>query len=102
MPDPIGQATPESLARNGHSFALQTPGGTLIFTVKTLGACLWIEAGTGRGADDMTAYGAALIEGMAKGAGLASVGFQTARPGLVRKAKKQGYTVAGWILKKAV
>lgn len=33
-------------------------------------------------------------------AGLDSLAFQTARPGLVRKAQAQGYEVAGWILRK--
>jgi hypothetical protein len=31
---------------------------------------------------------------------LDSLAFQTARPGLVRKATQQGYEVTGWILKK--
>lgn len=100
--DPSCDATPKSAAQAGQSFALKTPAGTLIFTTTERGQQLWIEAAAGQGADDMTAHGLALIEGMAQGAGLASVGFQTARPGLMRKAQKQGYTVAGWILKKAV
>lgn len=100
--DPSGQATPETAAHAGQSFALRTPRGTLTFTTVQRGGELWIEAAAGQGADNMTAHGLALIEGMAQGAGLGSVGFQTARPGLARKAIKQGYTVAGWILKKAV
>lgn len=100
--DPAGQATPESVTSCGQSFELTTKAGRLVFTVTQKQDCLWIEGAAGNGADDMTAHGLAFIENMAKVAGLDSVGFQTARPGLARKAVKQGYTVAGWILKKVV
>lgn len=98
--DPAGRATPQSVANSGQSFELKTSAGRLVFTVTRIDDCMWIEGAAGNGADDMTAYGLAFIEGMAEAAGLDSVGFQTARPGLARKAVKQGYSIVGWILKK--
>lgn len=58
----------------------------------------WIDAAKGTGATDWTAHLLPIIE--AQAAGCKAVGFQTARRGLVKKARQQGYTVTGWILKK--
>ncbi|MEX3955890.1 hypothetical protein [Trinickia sp. EG282A] len=42
---------------------------------------------------DLTAFGLALIEAHARG--LRSVAFQTKRPGLIKKARRLGYAIAG-------
>lgn len=101
VPDPTGKSTPESLAA-GPAFELRTSGGSGVFSLERCGNSLWVTAASGRADDDLTAIGLELIEETARQAGCDEVGFQTARPGLVRKAQKQGYQVAGWILKKAV
>ena len=102
VPDPQGTSTPETLAAAGQAFELSAAGGSAVFVVTKKGAQLWIEAAAGHAADDLTAVGLELIEEMARQAGCTEVGFQTARPGLVKKANQRGYQVAGWILKKAV
>lgn len=102
VPDPTGQATPESMAASGQAFQLDAGGGGGMFIVRKNGAQLWIEAGSGRAADDLTAIGLALIEEIAKSAGCDHVAFQTGRPGLMRKSASMGFEVAGWIMKKKV
>ena len=101
--DPAGMATPRSVAQTGQAYRLQTTAGELVFNVtKTASGAMWIEAAAGNGADDLTAAGFEMIEAIAQAAAAHSVGFQTARPGLVRKAQRHGYEVVGWILKKAM
>lgn len=100
--DPTGHDTPATLAAGGHAFELTTAGGRGVFVLSRNGEQLWIDAAQGEASDDLTAQGLAVIEQTAKQAGCAEVGFSTARPGLVRKAQRAGYTVAGFILRKKV
>lgn len=102
VPDPTGQATPESLAANGQAFQLDAGGGGGVFVVKKNGAQLWIKAASGRSLDDLTAVGLALIEEMARAAGCKEVAFQTGRLGLVKKTAAHGFELCGWIMKKKV
>ncbi|MDP1978043.1 hypothetical protein [Undibacterium sp.] len=58
---------------------------------------LWVLAAAGRANTDLSL----LIDHHLKQAtGYRSVGFQTARKGLVKKAKEQGYEIAGYILRR--
>lgn len=104
--DPEGRATPESAAAAGESFRLATEAGAVVYTLQMgQGAC-WIVAAAGTGTG-MTESGLEAVEGQARAAGCRVVGFQTIRPGLVRKAQRVGYSVAGQvgrgvILKKSI
>jgi hypothetical protein len=102
--DPRGTSTPESLAGAGPAFALHTTDGFGAFVVKKNGCQLWVEAAVGKSQDDLTEMGMAIVEEMARKSECTEVAFQTARPGLVKKAtkKQHGYKVTGWILKKAL
>lgn len=101
--DPTGLATHESIAAAGQAFELQAGGGGGLFVVSKRGAMLWIHAAHGGdSADDLTELGLQLIEEMARRAGCDTVGFQTARPGLVKKTTQLGYKATGWILTKKV
>lgn len=102
VPDPCGRATPESMAKAGQAFKGEAEGGSGMFIVSKNGHQLWIEAATGRAADDLTRMGLELIEEMARQAGCTEVAFQTARPGLVLKSSEAGFEIAGWIMKKKV
>lgn len=102
VPDPTGLATPESMAKAGQAFKGEAEGGGGMFIVNKNGHQLWIEAATGRAADDLTELGLALFEQMAQQAGCTEVAFQTARPGLMRKSCAAGFEVVGWIMKKKV
>jgi len=102
VPDPQGTSTPETLAAAGQAFELKAQGGSGVFVVAQQGDMLWVQAAAGHAADDLTQIGLDLVEEMAKQLKCQRVGFQTARPGLLRKAERLGYQVNGWILKKEV
>lgn len=102
VPDPTGQSTPESLAAAGQAFGLKAEGGSGTFVLVKKGAQIWIEAGAGRAADDLTELGLELIEEIARRSECSEVAFQTARRGLVKKSELAGYQVVGWIMKKKV
>lgn len=92
-----------TVASGGQSFALHLDDdGELVFTVRAQNGVFWIDGAIGQAGQggDMTAQGLGFLEAMAKAAQCASIGFATARAGLVKKAERQGYRVAGWILKK--
>lgn len=92
--DPEGTATPESMARAGKCFRLDVPHGSLVISVGEEGGALWCYAAAGEGQRMYLAADAALTR-IARLSGCARVGFQTLRPGLVRRAKSLGYTVTG-------
>lgn len=94
--DPEGIATPESLAAAGPSFGIETEQGRTVFTLRTDGAECWIQAAAGSGYG-MTAPTFAVIEAIATRAGCNRVAFQTVRRGLVRRARRLGYQIAGQI-----
>lgn len=94
--DPEGKATPESLAWAGPSFGIETEEGRATFTLSEAAGKCWIHAAVGAGRG-MTEAGLRVIESIAVRAGCVSVGFQTQRRGLVRKARELGYVIAGQI-----
>jgi hypothetical protein len=101
--DPTGAATPHDVehdAARGLAFAAThaESGSQAVYVLQVHnGQCriLWCK---GEGAVDWTRTLLPAIELQASE--LQSVAFQTARPGLVRQARKQGYRVTGWILRK--
>ena len=101
--DTRGIVTAESLhqsAQRGHCFAVNhASGAQAVYIIAVENGQAWVTACRGEGgAVDFTKTLLPVIEHQAHG--LAAVAFQTARPGLVRKAKAMGYQVTGWILKK--
>ena len=55
------------------------------------GRLLWITAACGQAAEDLTRVGLQFVEQIAYLCGCDQVGFDTRRPGLVRKARRLGY-----------
>ena len=102
--DPRGLATPPDIDRMtdaGQCFAATTDHkaqAVYVLTVKN--GVAWIDAAKGQGAADWTALLLPIVEAQAQG--LASVAFQTARPGLVKKAQAQGYDITGWVMRKRI
>lgn len=101
--DPRGIVTAESLhqsAQRGHCFSVNhASGAQAVYIIAVENGQAWVTACRGEGgAVDFTKTLLPAIEHQAQG--LAAVAFQTARPGLVRKAQAMGYQVTGWILKK--
>lgn len=99
--DPAGQFTPESLAASGQGFELATDAGKAVFVAQVRGDHLWIH-GAGTSAGAMMGHGLAFADQLAKSSGCRFVAFETARPGLVRIAKKHGYKNTALVMKKAV
>ena len=82
-------------------FLLDAPDDRLAYGLKPVGRELWIQAAGGEGRADLTGAGLQIIEEQAAGL-FASVGFQTRRAGLVRKAQKFGYRIDGYIMRKMI
>lgn len=102
--DPSGLSTEESMrhtARCGQCYAATSENGSqAVYVVRVENGVAWVDAAKGFGATDWTAALLPIVELQAKG--LAAVGFQTARRGLVRRAQQQGYHIAGYIMKKGL
>lgn len=104
--DPEGTATPESMAVAGKCFRMDTPHGHLVLSVGHEQGALWCYAAAGQGTRMYLAADAALCR-LARLSGCSLVGFQTLRPGLVRRARSLGYHVtgvkgAGFAMQKAI
>lgn len=81
----------------GQCFALDLPGGRLVYVLELLGPCLWITAAAGN-TTNATAQALATIELQAVRMGAMAVKFQTVRRGLVRLAQRAGYSSTGFVL----
>lgn len=81
-------------------FILQSTKGEFAYALIPAGRELWIQAAGGKAKIDLTDLGLGAIEAQAKAARFESVGFQTRRKGLVKKAIAHGYEIDGYILRK--
>lgn len=90
-----------SLAAQGQCYAVyeheQLRGA---YVLKAIGGECWVLAAAGRAEFDLTAVLADVINQQAQQ--FKTIGFQTARRGLVKKAQRHGYEIAGYILRKRV
>jgi hypothetical protein len=99
--DPRGIGTDDDVlhaARTGRCFELSGDDVRAVYVLQMNDGAVWVQALQGAGPLDLAAIVDEVIAAQAEGCG--SVAFQTARPGLMRKALKRGYRVAGWIMKK--
>jgi hypothetical protein len=87
-----------AMAARSQCFAATAGDSQAVYLVRVENGVAWIDAAKGYGPADWTALLLPTIEAQSKGA--ASVAFQTGRPGLVRRALRQGYAVRGWIVGK--
>lgn len=104
--DPQGVETPHSAANAGQCFQVSAPSGTMVYSAGIKGGALWCFAAAGEGAG-MAQKGLAVLERQARANGCTSVQFQTLRAGLVRVARRNGYSIArsigaGFVLSKAI
>lgn len=102
LADPAKRATPESIAAAGEAFSLEVGAEKGVFVLEKKGVRMWVSGAGAVQTSGLTAPGLQAIEALARQAGCEAVGFQTGRPGLVAKAKKQGYRVVGFIMEKGV
>lgn len=86
-----------AMCQGGQCFAVEGESSA-VYVLSVGNGTAWVQAAAGSGAVDLTA----LLDGVitAQAQGLGAVACQTARPGLVRKLKRHGYHVAGWIMRK--
>lgn len=99
--DPAGLTTSDTLpamAARGACFAATTDTAQAVYVLKVENGRAWVSACKGAGPVDWSGLLLPVIEQQAQG--LQAVAFQTARRGLVRKAQRQGYRVAGYIMEK--
>ncbi|ELW9447688.1 hypothetical protein QZM43_09755 [Burkholderia orbicola] len=84
----------ESMTAAGRCFVITQDGRDVAaYVLQRQGSECFVLAAAGTVDFDLTAFGLALIE--AHACGLDSVAFQTRRPGLIRKASRLGYRIAG-------
>lgn len=100
--DPSGMSTPEGIVAGGDCYRLQDGASDCVFVLKKNRDRMWVETARAVKSAGLTRYGFNLAEAMSRESGCQRVGFQTARPGLVKIAKKNGYRVVGVIMEKAL
>jgi hypothetical protein len=103
--DPTGmldeRQLPQRLARAACLLATSEDNKSqAVYVIRIENGVAWVDFAKGFGAMDWCGVLGPVIEAQCKG--VRRVAFQTARPGLVRRAKAQGYTVRGWIMGKDV
>ncbi len=91
--DPHGQPVAEVPVTGGSCFRLQTPAGEAVYVVRLVGSRLWVSAAAGKTVASICPALALMLQEHARQCGALSVGFQTARRGLVRRAQAQGFKV---------
>lgn len=99
--DPRGpdmQSSVQAIAESGACFTVDGQQGSAVYVLSIRGGTAWVQAAKGSGVVDWMQILPELIA--AQCPDCHSIGFQTGRPGLVKKAKKQGFEVTGWILRK--
>lgn len=98
--DPRGLCTPGDIAAmciNGQCFELRDAVGAAVVVVTVCNGVHWIDAAAGGGGDDLCRY----IDAAVVALGATEIGFQTKRRGLVQRAERFGYSVAGYIMRRA-
>lgn len=99
--DPKGSETLAQALTGAACFAVEDECGKSVFAVRKEGQKLWVCAAAGAGKHAVFDSLERGIFELAGEVGASSIGFQTARRGLVAKAKKAGYRVTGYIMEKA-
>lgn len=86
--------TVDHVAALGRCFVIEQDGRTVAgYVLQRQGDECFVLAAAGAASFDLTALLARLVD--AHAAGLTSIGFQTRRPGLVRRAQRLGYRIVG-------
>jgi hypothetical protein len=84
------------VASRGRAFIIDQGGRPVAgYVLQQIGNELWIDAAAGAGRLDLVALITATVQ--RQGRELDSIGFQTTRRGLVRKARRLGYELAGQV-----
>lgn len=95
-----GTNTPHSIAAGGDCMRMVTRGGSCTFVARREANTLWIDGAASSGGSGFAHIGLELAETTARQVQCTRVAFETARPGLVKLAKRHGYRIAGFIMEK--
>jgi hypothetical protein len=91
--------TLDQLLARGEAFKVMLNGELVgAYLLEIHGPEVWILLAGGRAPVDLAHYGLAMIASQAKG--FDSIGFQTRRPGLIKKARRAGFEVAAVVMRK--
>ena len=99
--DPRGIGTDADMlqaARAGRCFELAGDGVRAVYVLEVHEGSVWVQALRGAGDVDLCEVMDGLVTAQCQG--FKTMGFQTARRGLMRKATRLGWRVSGWILRK--
>jgi hypothetical protein len=100
--DPAGRYDADALMALGQCWKI-TEAGRIVAALVTSeeDGALWVLAAVGRAEHDLVDVMAAHLGETAQGR-YKAIGFRTARPGLVKKAQRHGYTVEAYIMRKTL
>lgn len=101
-PNPDGRHDIEKLMKRGTCWKVEE-GGQIVaaYVAEVEGQTLWITAAAGRASQNLCDFFASHMEQVSKGH-VTEIMFRTARPGLVKQAKKHGYEIAEYWMKKKI
>jgi hypothetical protein len=93
--DRAGQIDIDSVLAGAVCIKMEDDAGRIVgaYVLHAEGPVLWVRAAAGRASIDLTQVMAALLE--RQGREFDEIGFQTQRPGLIKKAQALGYRVTG-------
>lgn len=98
--DPSGRFSVDSMIAGGTCWKIVESGAiTAALLTSEEGGALWVLIASGRSCTDLVDIMAAHLQQHAAGR-FSSIGFRTARKGLVRKAERHGYEVEAFIMRK--
>lgn len=92
----------EFMNTNCNCFELDNGRGAGAAILEKKENTLWVHGLAAGQSVGLASVGLSVAEGLALNAGCNRVAFKTARPGLVRIAKKQGYRIAAFIIEKTI
>lgn len=100
--DPDGRHDVDALMARGQCWKFTERGAiTGAMVTEEDDGELWVLVAVGRAAADLVDVMAAHLQEHAAGR-FRSIGFQTARRGLVKKAERHGYAVSAYIMRKTL
>lgn len=100
--DPARMSSHDDIASAGECFSLSHAGSSCVFVVRKKDRHLWVSGAAAIASKGLAKVGMQALDALAAQAQCQTIGFQTARAGLVKLAKKNGYRITGFILEKRI
>lgn len=100
--DPRGDNTPGDIARGGSCLRVRTENGDCFIVARVQGETFWMDGAASDRSEGLAPLLGHLAEEFARRAGCRRVAFETARPGLVRLARRRGWRFAAFVMEKEV